>query len=64
MTNLTSSTSAPVWDFCARGDFVENLAPAELGTAGSKYVVTGWMATATGYHTAAGWVECRNPTGR
>ena len=64
VTNLTSSTSAPVWDFWARGDFVENLAPAELGTAGSKYVVTGWMATATGYHTAAGWVECRNPTGR
>jgi len=64
VTNLTASTSAPVWDYWARGDFVENLAPAELGTAGSKYVVTGWMATATGYHTAAGWVECRTPTGR
>jgi hypothetical protein len=64
VTNLTSSTTAPAWDHWARGDFVENLAPAELGAVGSKYVVTGWMATATGYHTAAGWVECRTPTGR
>lgn len=27
----------------ARGDFVRNSAPVELGAAGSKYVVEGWL---------------------
>jgi hypothetical protein len=29
----------------ATGDFVRNSAPTELGAAGSKYVVLGWICT-------------------
>lgn len=42
----------------AHGDFVRNDAPTEIGTDGSKYVVTGWTYTA-----ADTWVENRSTTG-
>lgn len=45
----------------ARGDFVKNSAPGELGTAGSKYVITGWICVVAG--TPGTWLACRTLTG-
>ena len=42
-----------------RGDFVSNLEPEELGTAGGKYVVGGWLCTSSGGQ----FVEARWLTG-
>jgi hypothetical protein len=60
---LTTATARPYFDTWGQGDFVENLAPTELGLPGLKYVVRGWLCTAPGYASAAKWVECRMPTG-
>ena len=43
------------------GDFVRNSAPAEAGTAGSKYVVLGWVCVGSG--SPGTWVACRCLTG-
>lgn len=43
------------------GDYVRNSAPAEVGTAGAKYVILGWVAVAAG--TPGTWKECRALTG-
>lgn len=54
-------TAAPTTGTWAQGDFVRNSAPAEAGTAGSKYVVTGWICTAGG--TPGTWLDARVLTG-
>lgn len=41
-----AAPAAPTSGTYARGDFVRNSAPAELGTGGSKYVIFGWICTA------------------
>lgn len=61
--NLTTATSRPTFDTWARGDFVDNTAPSEKGTAGARYVVRGWLCTVSGYGAVAKWVECRSSTG-
>lgn len=45
VTNAT--TAAPTSGTYQVGDFVRNSAPSELGSAGSKYIVTGWTCIAT-----------------
>jgi hypothetical protein len=45
----------------AVSDFIRNNAPAELGTAGSKYVIFGWICVAAG--TPGTWKQCRFLTG-
>ena len=55
------ATAAPTSGTNAQGDFVRNSEPAELGTAGSMYVVIGWACVAGG--TPGTWVECRFLTG-
>lgn len=40
--------AAPAVTGYAQGDFVRNSAPAEAGTAGSKYVVYGWQLVSQG----------------
>lgn len=54
-------TAAPVSGTWTRGDFVRNAEPAEAGTAGSKYVVTGWICSASG--SPGTWLACRALTG-
>lgn len=54
-------TSAPVSGVHATGDFRRNSAPAEAGTAGSMYVVFGWVCVAGG--EPGTWVDCRVLTG-
>lgn len=44
-----------------QGDVVRNREPAELGAAGSKYVLTGWVCVASG--TPGTWREMRAATG-
>lgn len=45
----------------AKGDKIDNANPVELGSAGSKYVVTGWICTAGG--TPGTWLALRSLTG-
>lgn len=54
-------TAAPTTGDHKQGDMIRNSAPAELGTAGSKYVVTGWQCVASG--TPGTWVQMRCLTG-
>lgn len=56
-----ASTSAPTSGDHAQGDFVRNSTPVEVGTAGSKYVVFGWLCVAGG--SPGTWVGCRFLTG-
>lgn len=60
----TASTSPPPVGSAtlySQGDFIRNSQPTELGSAGSKYVVTGWVCVAGGQPGT--WVQCRNLTG-
>ena len=56
-----SAQSIPTTGTWARGDFMFNSAPSELGTALSKYVVEGWVCLVSG--TPGTWVEKRFLTG-
>lgn len=54
-------TAAPTSGTWAKGDFVRNSNPSEAGAAASKYVVYGFLCTASG--TPGTWVQCRFLTG-
>lgn len=53
--------TVPTTGTFAQGDFVRNSAPVEVGTAGSKYIVFGWICVASG--TPGTFVQCRFLTG-
>lgn len=55
----TSRSATPTGTGFAKGDFVINSEPAELGTTGGKYVVGGWICTSSGGQ----FVEARWLTG-
>jgi hypothetical protein len=54
-------TAAPTTGTFKQGDFVRNGSPSELGTAGGKYVITGWICTVSG--TPGTFLQCRSLTG-
>lgn len=54
-------TAAPTTGTWAKGDFIRNSSPAELGSASSKYVIFGWTCLVAG--TPGTWVEVRTLTG-
>jgi len=56
-----ASTAAPTTGTWSVGDFVRNSAPAELGSASSKYVIYGFICTVGG--TPGTWLQCRYLTG-
>lgn len=56
----TAAPTGPSRQFFV-GDEVRNTAPAEEGTAGSKYVTRGWLCVTTG--SPGTWVPMRTPTG-
>ncbi len=56
-----ASTAAPTTGMYAVGDFVKNSAPAELGSAASKYVIFGWVCVTAG--EPGTFVQCRFLTG-
>lgn len=53
--------TAPLGGMYAIGDYVRNSTPSELGTAGSKYVVLGFLCTVGG--TPGTFVQARALTG-
>jgi hypothetical protein len=59
--NYNALTTAPTSGTYAKGDVVKNSNPSELGTALSKYVVTGWICTVGG--TPGTWLPMRTLTG-
>lgn len=56
-----ASTVIPTTGTHAAGDFVRKSDPVEAGSAGSKYIIFGWMCTAGG--TPGTWLSCRFLTG-
>jgi hypothetical protein len=54
-------TAAPTTGTWSQGDYVKNIAPIEGGTAGSKYVIRGWICVSSG--TPGTWVQDRALTG-
>lgn len=56
-----ASAAVPTTGTYAIGDFIRNSAPAELGGGGSKYVILGFVCTASG--TPGTWLQCRVLTG-
>lgn len=56
-----TGTAAPTTGTWAQGDFIANSNRTEAGTAGSKYVVMGWVCVAGG--TPGTWVQSRTLTG-
>lgn len=54
-------TAAPTSGTWRQGDSIRNSAPSELGSVGSKYVITGWQCVASG--TPGTWVQLRSLTG-
>lgn len=60
-TAATSPPTAGSVTLYAQGDFIRNSAPVEAGSAGSKYVVIGWICTVGGQPGT--WVACRCLTG-
>lgn len=56
-----ATTAAPTTGTYARGDYIKNSEPSELGSASSKYVILGWVCVTGG--TPGTWKECRTLTG-
>lgn len=56
-----AAAAVPTTGTFAKGDFVRNSAPAELGAGGNKYVIYGWVCTVGG--TPGTFVQCRFLTG-
>lgn len=56
-----ATTAAPTTGTHAQGDYVRNSTPSELGSAGSKYVIRGWICTVGG--TPGTWLQDRGLTG-
>lgn len=56
-----AATAAPTTGTHQHGDFIRNSAPTQLGTAGSQYVILGWICTLQG--TPGTWQQCRALTG-
>jgi hypothetical protein len=54
-------TAAPTTGDWAKGDFILNSSPSEIGTGGMKYIITGWECITAG--TPGTWVEIRALTG-
>lgn len=62
VTAVTNAgTAPPTSGTYQKGDRIINSAPSELGSAGSKYVITQWICTAAG--TPGTWLPCRSLTG-
>lgn len=54
-------TAAPTTGTYKQGDQIRKVDPVEAGAAASKYVIIGWVCTASG--TPGTWLEMRTLTG-
>jgi hypothetical protein len=59
--NHAAVTAPPTTGTWTRGDVLTNSQPEELGSASSKYVITGWVCVVSG--TPGTWVQTRALTG-
>ncbi len=59
--SVNAYTAAPTTGTWYVGDMVRNSAPAEAGSASSKYVTIGWICTVSG--TPGTWLPMRTLTG-
>ena len=57
----TEGTAAPTTGTWSVSQMCKNTSPSEAGTAGSKYVVIGWVCTVSG--TPGTWFAMRTLTG-
>lgn len=58
---INATTAAPTTGTYAVGDFIKKSNPTEAGSAGSKYIIIGWVCVTAG--TPGTWRECRTLTG-
>lgn len=58
-----ASAAVPTTGTFAKGDFIRNNAPAELGAGGNKYVIYGWVCVTGGPAGTFAFVQCRFLTG-
>lgn len=58
---INQRTIPPTTGSWAQGDQCRNSNPTELGAAGSKYVIVGWVCVSAG--SPGTWREMRNLTG-
>lgn len=56
---VNATSAKPTTGSYAPGDIVRNANPSELGTAGSKYILNGWLCIGA----PLSFVEMRIPTG-
>lgn len=56
-----AGTAAPTTGSYRQGDIIRHSAPSEAGSAGSKYVIVGFICTASG--SPGTWKEMRVLTG-
>jgi len=56
-----AATAAPTTGTWAKGDFIRNSDPSELGSGGSKYIIIGWTCTVSG--APGTWLQNRTLTG-
>lgn len=56
-----AAVSAPTSGTYQHGDTIRNATPTELGSAGAKYVVIGWVCVSAG--SPGAWKEMRCLTG-
>jgi hypothetical protein len=56
-----AATAAPTAGTYAKGDFIRNSNPTELGIATAKYVIFGYICTVGG--TPGTWLQVRTLTG-
>lgn len=56
-----TASSIPTTGVFAQGDFIKHSAPVEAGTAGSKYILVGWVCEVGG--SPGTLRECRYLTG-
>ena len=61
VARYTAMTAAPTTGTWAKGDFVANSNPSELGGVGVKYFIDGWKCLVGG--TPGTWVQKRCLTG-
>lgn len=59
--SYNAATAAPVSGLHQQGDYIRNSTPQVLGAAGSRYVVKGWICTASG--EPGTWAQDRGLTG-
>ena len=61
----SARSTVPAGGTWKQGDFVRKSDPVEAGTAGSKYVIVGWVRITDGSNNVLNtdWLECRFLTG-